>query len=420
MLSSFEAELFKAVASEPFIVPRQLVSPETNLAAAWFETTLGVRAFSAIAHDALLDRPTNIISILQQSHPTPAERTELIKLWTQGKANGSVDIEPIVNAMRDSYIARETQKIFEDYNHKWQEHPDLIRDYLHDMGASLAALANDGLSYNPDPVAHYDDIDITIGTSWGCDALDVLYGGVPNRGYGLFIAPSGFGKSSFSRSLAVYSLLRSMRGESTHVLLAVNEMTSGFTSRGIRDAARDLLQYHEVSHDVIDENISRYIKLYEDVYTYSRFEQMLFWHRPNVAVIDSLDALGYPPSADKYKNDADRHQARAIGLHEMSAKYGCFIIVPANASGENQFALKQGRLDKIYNASAFGSAWYENKATYATVMTWDVDSPGISLFKDTKNRPMGQAGVGRVIPMQHSYEGHYYRDAQIRTIDLNA
>jgi hypothetical protein len=289
-------------------------------------------------------------------------------------------------------------------------------EYLHDLGARLSTIANGGSLYNPDPTAHYDDLDIEIGTSWRCHTMDNLLGGVPNMGYQLFIAPTGYGKSSYSRSTVVYSVIRSVYGEDTNVLIAVNELMAGVTSRGIRDALRDMWA-GERSDDDVDRDIRKYVKLYERCYSYSRFEQMLHWHRPRVAIIDSLDALGFPDGTDKMK-EADRHQARAIGLAEMSAKYETFIVVPANASGENQISLKQGRMDKIYQAHAFGSTWYEAKSSFATVMTWDTENPGVSLFKNTKNRPTGQSGVGHVFPMAHSNQGHYYRDSM--TFDLNS
>ncbi len=416
-LAPIEVELFMAVAKEPFIVPRQLISPEINMAAQWFITPFAVRIFSAIARDALSDKPANLISIMQQSGVTSEERVYITKLWREGKESGSADIEPLIAAMQNEYMQREVNNIWKDYTGKVVAHPDLIRDHVHDMGAQLSTVAYDGVTYNPDPTTHYGDFDVVIGSSWRSNALDGLYGGVPNMGYGLFIAPSGYGKSSFARSLVAYAVIRSVFGERTDALLATNEMKAGITSRGIRDSLRDMWQT-ERSHDDIDGDIRHHVKLYEDTYSFARFEQMIHWHRPNIAIIDSLDALGFPASAEKLKDEKEKHQARAIALNDMSAKFGCFIIVPANASGENQMALKQGRLDKVYQAFAFGSQWYENKATYATVMTWDVDSPGISLFKNTKNRPQGQSGVGHIWSMKHSYEGHYYRDSV--QIDLNA
>lgn len=416
LLSPYEIELVKAVASDPTGVTRRLISPEVGMASSWFLTPLGLRFFSALARNAVEDKDINFISVARQCELSSAEYKYLITIWNEGKLTGSANVDALANALRNEAMARSVNQAWDRYVLKLKVSPDEIRNHINEMGADLSSISHDGIAYNPDPTTHYDDADVVIGSSWGSSVLDHLYGGVPNLGYGLFVAPSGYGKSSFSRSVVVYSVIRSVMRERTEVLIAVNEMRGGVTSRGIRDALRDMWG-EDRGYDDIDDDIRRNVKMYEDVYSYTRFEQMVYWHRPNIAIIDSLDALGFPAYAEKYKDEKDRHQARAIALNDLSIRNGTFIIVPANASGENQLALKQNKIAKIFQTSAFGSAWYEGKSTYATVMTWDKENPGVSLFMNTKSRPYGQKGVGHVYPMVHSDRGHYYRDGY--ELDLN-
>jgi hypothetical protein len=408
LFTQYEEELFKSVARNPSETPRLLISPEVNMAGNWFTSPLAAKAFSSIAQDALMDKPASLISILAQGSYPKEEIEYLTMLWKAGKITGEEDMSPVVNALRNDGLGREVNRVWEDYNHRLKKAPEDIRDHINDMGAELSTISHDGIGYDPRPSAHYDDDGIEVAGTWGSKSIDQLLKGVPSAGYMLFIAPSGFGKSVFSRSCVAYMVSRFMQGENRQSLIAVNEMDSGVTARGIRNAVRDMWR-DERPEDEIIRDIDRSVRVYEDVYNFSKFEQMLYWHRPSFAVIDSLDALGYPSGTEKLQ-EAEKHQARAIRLHDISKKYGTFILVPSNASGENQRELKNGNLNKVQNAQAFQSIWYMNKSIISTVMTWDTMNPQTSLFKNVKHRPMGQEAVGEIVSMAHSKTGHYYYD----------
>ena len=100
LLSQIESELFKSVAVDPFVVPRQLISPEINMAGEWFVTPLATRVFSAIAQIALEDKSVSLVAIAQKAGVNREELLYLTRLWGDGKASGSGDIEPIVSAMQ--------------------------------------------------------------------------------------------------------------------------------------------------------------------------------------------------------------------------------------------------------------------------------------------------------------------------------
>lgn len=408
MLTPYESELFKGVAYQPLEGPRLLISPEINMGSTWFSSPEAVKIFSAIAEHALLNKPVTFASLMVACNIQGGERNYLLDLWNKGKIE-QTDMTSVIGIMRHESMEREVGRVIKDYQSKLKARPEEIEEHINDMGAELATISHDGAGYDPDPTTHYDDGGTEVVGSWGCRTIDAIFGGVLSSGFGLLIAPSGFGKSSFSRTLTAFAVLQYATGHDLSVLIAVNEMDSGVTSRGLRDALRHMWGESR-SHDQINQDIRESVRLYEDAYSFSRFEQMIYWHRPNIAIIDSLDALSFSGKSEKFKDPNDRHQARAIELHDISKRYGCFIFVPANAAGDGQILLKQGNLDKVHEARAFGSIWYQNKSTVSTVMTWDVDNPGISLFKNTKDRMRGQKGVGVVHSMAHSEYGRYYTD----------
>jgi hypothetical protein len=139
-------------------------------------------------------------------------------------------------------------------------------------------------------------------------------------------------------------------------------------------------------------NINEYLKIYEEIYEFERAAMIMNWHRPSVAFIDSLDALNYPKTTERFRDSEEKHKARANGIREMALRCNSFILVPSNASGDYEGKLREG-VDKVTHAKAFGSNWYHARSDWSGVMTRDKTYPHINVLKRTKDRENGDIGA---------------------------
>lgn len=413
LFSPLEAELLKCIANRPTDNAKYLVRPEVNMISEWFSTPMATAVFKTIARDALNEQPATWMSILSTVPMESQDREYVSSLWKEGKQSAS-DVGQIVGALQTNLIRNDADKAITEYHGLVQREPDRVRDHVEMLGSTLAIISHDGVGYDPTPSAHKDDSDIVIGGSWGSKTVDKMFdGGVPSSGYALWVAPSGFGKSSMMRSLATYSIARNITGNHADLVFMTNEMLAGETSRRIHSALKNLWAGGRTD-DQLWKDIDSSMRIYDRVYSWSKMDRILYWERPTIAIIDSLDALDWPEGTDYAKSD-EKHKARSNSLAEMSIKYNCFISIPANASEENQRALRDGNLDKVQSAMAFGSSWYLNKSSWSFVLTRDKEVHNRTSIKRVKNRPTGL--IGEVWSMGYSPEGKYYYD--LATIPLN-
>jgi hypothetical protein len=325
-----------------------------------------------------------------------------MRLWGEAKQNPNSDIQVAIESLRNSYLVRESEKEMDICKSKNRANKYEVVNNLTQLSSILGSLAHDGTSYNPDPVSHLNDPEVTVGGTWGCKILDDLFdGGVPSGGYSLCVAPTGFGKTTLGRSYAVYSITSKMP-----VTVCTNEMQAGDISRGIKRALMTMWAGTRDESD-IERDMRTYLKVYERVFEWEHLERIAYTTKSRILVIDSLDNLTYPPDSRSMPID-EKHKSRANGIAGMSLKYGSFISVVGNASGEQQRELREG-VEKVNSARCFGSVWYENLSYWSSVMSRDRVQLNVSNVKSCKNRKNGH--IGEIWKWTYDQQGAYYRDS---------
>lgn len=420
----YEVLLVKAIAQDPPASAAYLMSPQVNMGIDWAVSPAVKKFLAAIGEYVLSGSPISLSSILLHRDEalgefTPEEVVLIAGVWKDAQQTDSIDLQKLVQNIKANVVIRLANNAIQNYQSEVKKTPLKAPHHISGLISRLDAIVNFADDYDPDPTTHYNDQDIDIGRSWGSKILDRLYGGgVPSMGYSLLVAPTGFGKSTFCRTVVANSVCRSVLGERTDALFSLNELKAGETSRRLK-AALTSMWAGQRSSDDIDRDIRQHVKMYENVYSLAALARQISWWRPAIAVVDSLDALDYPPGTEYHSQD-DKHKARAVFLADLSAKYNCFIVIPSNASSEHQKLLQEGKLHQVHQARAFGSMWYEAKAAFAAVMTQDPSPQGVGrvLIKTTKNRPNGESKF-QIWPMLYSPIGKYYYDpAEIKQASL--
>lgn len=411
MLNSFEVPLWQAIAIAPNENAKYLASPSAGNFREWIQTPLAKNIFTRVAYLVINNQHISFLSILtapvsRELHPEVYDVLEnetkyLADLWNEGKQKPSHDLPFIVSALRDNYIVKESEKEMDSCKSRNRADQSSAVNNLTELSSILGTLAHYGALYNPDPVSHLNDPEVTISGTWGCNIFDNLFdGGVPSGGYSLCVAPTGFGKTTLGLSYAIYSITSKMTSA-----VCTNEMSSGDISRRVKRALMTMWAGTRDEAD-IERDMRTYMRVYDRVFDWERLENIAYTEHPRILVIDSLDNLTYPPESRSMPID-EKHKARANGIAGMSSKYGSFISVVGNASGEQQSALREG-VEKVSSARAFGSAWYENMAYWSSVMSRDKVQSNVSNVRRCKNRQNGR--IGEIWKWAYDSQGAYYKD----------
>lgn len=414
MLNSFEIPLWQAIAINPNENAKYVSSLQVGNLREWVQTPLAKNLFTRISYLVINNKYVSLLSIIteseisKESHPevyaiTKQEQDYLIGLWKEAQINpAGCDIQVVVNSIRNNYLVHESEREMDSCKGKNRSDQSSVSGNLTELSSILSSLAYDGTLYNPDPVSHLNDPEVTISGTWGCGILDNLFdGGVPSSGYSLCVAPTGFGKTTLGRSYAVYSIISKMP-----VVVCTNEMTAGDISRGVKRALATMWAGTRDDAE-IERDMRAYMRVYDKVFEWERLENVARTERPRILVIDSLDNLTYPSESRSMPMD-EKHKARANGIAGISSKYGSFVSVVGNASGEQQSALREG-VEKVSSARAFGAVWYENMASWSSVMSRDKVQSNISNVRRCKNRKNGR--IGEIWKWAYDTQGAYYRDS---------
>ena len=401
-----EIELLRCIAKNPVIL-QEMTAPHSGFSEQYCSSEFSQNVFRVLIQLHMTNRVNWIHFSNSLKGLSDQQRVKLREVWASGKdSNDNIDWRAVSEEMRIGYVKRTADDAIEEYEQSVQETPALITKHLGGLASAITVLSEEGEGWDPTPSAHENDPRVTYTGNWGIKGLDwLLGGGIPGYGYGLCTGPTGFGKSCFSRTIAARALLA---GKS--VAMVLNELWSGETFSMMLEALKLYGQTEQNSRKLIDDGMV----VFEEVYEYSRLEQIVRFFRSDVTIMDSLDDLTFIPEAERYGYD-DKHKSRANGFARMAAKYNTLLFITGNMSEQNQSLARKG-LDKTQSAMMHGSSWYNNKAYWSWVITRDPHVNNQSLAKVTKLRhkkdEMSSGTLGQIVPFAWSPQGNCYYDGQ--------
>ena len=403
--TDLEKMLFVWVASDPSAVARTLMSPRVNMRPEWFQNELFRSLFARIAELALSRDQITWLSIASGVSVPKEARARLRQLWSEGKA-GTHDGSGIIAALKSRLLTQEVDGAIGLYRKELLKSPGEIGDHITRLGSTLSTISYDGEGYDPDPTTHLDDFEVKVEGTWGSRTLDEMYGdgngkgGVPNSAFVVYSAHTGQGKTTYALTLAAMCVSRGIS-----CVVMSNEMLRGDYSRGVLRAL-EIMWAGERTSEMLKSDMRRYLKVYEPVRLFERMRQILHWHRPAVAIMDSIKSLTPPAESLRY-NDIGQHAAKADTMLALCRQLELFLFAPGNMSGKRQEQLLS-KPDTVNSVMLFGSTSYQDSSDYAFVSWRDPVAPDIQQFKKVKDRPSGS--IGRQWQMAYDRAGGYYRD----------
>jgi len=417
-MSPIESELLKAVAYNPQEVMPQLMSPQVNFDEGWFENGIIKSTFKVLAQLTLSRKPISWLMVSANLPFVDGQREQLRELWQQGKVK-QIDWKPIVEVLKTSYIQRQADKSIQGYYKGVKQHPQKVVHHLGVLGVEIGQIAHKGVTYNPDPTTHFADQDVIRSGTWGDKVLNEMFsersddpGGRPNYGFVIASMPTGHGKSTLAITMAAYGLAYG-QPEDTITIMS-NESPRSVYSRGVLRALHSMYGGQES-----DEALSRLMKERLLVYgpdsedggmpvkTFELMRQILFWTRPKIAVMDSLNSVSPPQFAmTNRKSDYMIHEIKADAFRDTCLEYGVLLYSPGNMSDDMQTRLKDNP-SKVSGVMLFGSKAYENAADYSFLGWRDKSRMGVQQMKRCKNRH--GTSMGEVWSWVYDMQGGYYR-----------
>lgn len=405
MLSQLENTLIMAIASNPEQA-RLIVSPSVDMDRQWAQTELGAQFIDVTAQVVLSGAKVAPIHYLSKIKLDEASRNQFKQAWADGQKSPDLDLGVVIEALRNEYLIRDSNKAIAEYQTNVKKYPSAVRSQLDGLARTIDLLSHGGELYDPTPSSHLNDPIMQVYGTWGHSTFDQMYdGGIPSRGYSLLIGPSGHGKSSLSRTMAAYLI-----SQKVNVAVCTNEPTvdAGLTSQRVLRAL-NVMYAGSRPEDDLKRDMDAYMRVYDlsaGTHDIHRIDKIAYWDQPQVLILDSLDNMSYPKEAESIRNDGEKHRVRANFLSEMTSNRKCFVSIVGNGSKEEQESLKKN-IAKVTLAQAFGSSWYHNISSYAFVFCRSKDDLKVADIKRVKNR--GESGdIGQMYYVGYNREGGYY------------
>jgi hypothetical protein len=376
-----------------------------NMKPEWFDNELFRSLFTRIAELAMSGDQITWLSIASGVSVSRGARTRLRKLWSEGRA-GTHDGSGIITALKSRLLVKEADVAIDHYRKGLHADPKEIREHITKLGSTLSTISYDGVGYDPDPATHLEDFEVKVEGTWGSETLDAMYGdgngkgGVPNSAFVVYSAPTGAGKTTYALTLATMCVAHGMS-----CVIMSNEMSRGDYSRGVLRAL-EVMWAGSRTRETLIQDMSDYLKVYERVHSFERMHQILHWHRPAVAIVDSINAIA-PPSQSMKFNEVGQHAAKADTTLALCRQLELFLFAPGNMSAQRQQRLLT-KPDTVNDVTLFGSVSYQNAADVVLLSWRDPIEPDMQRFKRVKNRKYG--AIGEQWQMAYDRAGGFYRD----------
>ena len=414
MLSQLENALIMAIASNPEQA-RLIVSPSVDMDRHWAQTELGAQFIDVTAQVVLSGAKVAPIHYLSKIKLDEASRNQFKQAWADGQKSPDLDLGVVIEALRNEYLIRDSNKAIAEYQSNVKKYPRAVRSQLDGLARTIDLLSHGGELYDPTPSSHKNAKNFETWHTWGHSTFDQMYdGGIPVSGYSLLVGPSGMGKTTIGFTMAAYLITQQIP-----VVVCTNEanITAGMGYKRIFRILDTMWAGSRTEAD-IDKDMDTYMKIYDlsaNTHDIHRIDRIAYWDQPKVLIMDSLDNLDFPKETEKLRDDKEKHRLRANYLSEMTANRGFFMSVVGNASGENQELIKKN-INKVTMASAFSSTWYFSISSYSFVFCRNRDDGKIADIKRVKNR--GESGdIGQMYYMAYNRDGKYYEPT--RALPLN-
>jgi len=394
-----DLSLVRSIAHDPNVVLRELVSPNIDLNPEWIQTT-SVRRFVSLAVELTLKGSSVSWLALVNAPMEEDDREQVKQAWIEGR-DTETDWRPIVKELKTAAVKSLADNAIRGYYGRVKQEPVRIRDHLGVLGLELAHIANDGMEYDPRPSAHLVSNHPHIESKWGSTVLDNMFdGGRPNHGFIVFTAPSGAGKSTMAKTLAAHGIAYPPH---PRVVIMANEMVASYYATGILQALKRIWQGGRAEADLI-RDMDTQLSIYDRVTTFEKFRQILYWERPQVAILDSINAVATPAFAERYSEN-ERHRAKADMTLQTVNEFGCLLYAPGNMSEAEQRKLRDKPLS-VNSAMLFNSVSYQNSSDYSFVSWRDASNLNKQNIKRVKNR--WGSGLGEVWTMDYDPVGGCY------------
>lgn len=368
MLSPSDAALIGSIArGHSASLDRMGLQPE------WVVDTT-VRKFISTALDLTRrNLHVNLVQVMAgMADCDPVRRKEVVQIWTaQKELNGHGDVDPkiAISAALDAHHLRETSQIQADVERLMRESPGEVSKWLPQITGRFASVVTVGSSYDPHITAHLEKPPQSVRFKSRIPGLNaIMRGGYWDSFLGIFIAPTGHGKSSVGRTIAIdcaYSQRKcaiisneGSESEISHRLMqAITGVSAQEKAEGFRDMQFGDRMYSAAEREAMYkgwvEYINDYVRVYgPQFYNDHQIRRILKWEKPDAVVIDYLRKFPGMIS-NPSKNSNDEVGDMADFLLTVSRDPGAHIYTAAQTSGEHAIKLMANENEQI--TQAYGS-----------------------------------------------------------------
>jgi hypothetical protein len=351
------------------------------------------------------------------------EQEELKALWIEGKQE-KTDWQSASTTLKNEMMLRAGDNAIQSYRHNVQRAPMDVGRYLGVLSLEASLISKDGINYNSSPSSHLNDKDLERRGTWGDSGIDKMFsetwddaGGRPSYGFVIASMPTGDGKTTLAISLAAYGLAYST---TDRITIMSNEMPRKTYSKGVLRALMSIYQGQESEESLkrmMDDRMQVFGPTSEDsggmpVKSFELMRQILFWTSPQIAVMDSLNAVSFPDFANSNRmSEHQQHSIKANAFRDTCRDYGVLLYAPGNMSGILQDKLKANP-NKMSSVMLFGSKEYESASDYSFLGWRDPNLMMHQYIKRCKNRH--GTSKGELFPMIYDTVGGHYRTEVVR------
>lgn len=409
MLNPLDTSLLMSVSHSPLDTPKLLISPTVNMDTTWFDNEFSQSIFDVVFKNALSELPTSPISIISKVKMSKPQVDWFLATWQKGKLTDS-DITGTVEALRERKIIKEANTAMDECRQRVSKTPSSYLTQYTALGATMDFLVHEGETYDPTPSAPSNSRRWQIMGKWGDCVFDSLFevreddgtytSGILNYGSIIWVGATKMGKSTSMYTLSSLSILRDL----TDVVYISNEPTKDQVKWNIYNA---ILGMGGLAYDDMIKQVDRTLKIYQHIHSFETMKRILHWHRPGLAIMDSLDGLSFPQEAKNYRATEEQHRERAQQIRDIAAKYNTLLIIPANASETMQNKLRTEDIKGISSVMPLGSSWYQSLMDESVAFARDKIDMRRAYVKRVVNRTSGR--MGEVWELEYQPKGAYYK-----------
>jgi len=431
----YERLLVEAVAQDTASVPRYLMSPQSDMGLNWFISNTAKKFVSAVAELSILDAPISASSILLYRDSelgafTAEEVSEIVAIWSSAKSSEKIDVASLVRNIKSDSIRRRADESISYYRESVIKEPQKVTQHLDVLGGKIAMISHSGVEYDATPSKHLDEPTMSMRGNWGNNnVLDKMFsrsntqesGGKPAYGLAIASMPTGHGKTSLANTLAAYSLAYS----DDKVVIMSNEIVRSIYAGTIFNALKGMYLGDETDErlkQMMDDRLTIYapssVREHKgiSVNSFELMRKILYWEKPQLAIMDSLNGVAAPAWASKMSENK-AHEMKADAFRDTCLEFNLLMYAPGNMSEEHQKVLKSNKPDKLQSVMLFGSTAYQNASDWCFLGWRDYTQHGIVNIKRTKNRHGNS--LGERWQMQYNFDsGIYNAPQQSRMIEL--